>query len=474
MKTEDLLINIERQLDLLQGVKYYADIKTFATVGRGIEALDQKRQEECVQKYENYSGKVAKFIPASGAASRMFAHLIGLANSSSIQARNFLEKMGDMPFIDELNTSCLEKYNCTAKNLLDSDRLTDLEKIILSEDGLNYANLPKGLIPFHSYENETRTALEEHIIEGLKYVFKGNKCKLHFTVSQDFKSEIEDALHEFLKRKNLPYVELEFSVQKPETHTIALAKSGDVLKDENNEVVLRPGGHGALIHNLNSIDSDLVFIKNVDNVVVESELDHQVYWKKVLAGRLLEVQKEIFMHLTKLESGKGLDQAKKFIADYFYYTTKDITIEEAKNLLKRPLRVCGMVPNQGLAGGGPFIVKEKKGTSLQIVESAEINKLNESQLRALRKSTHFNPVDIVCGLKDTNGNKYNLLEFVNEKACFTSYKQFNNQEIKILELPGLWNGSMAKWNTLFIEVPASTFNPVKTVNDLAKSQHQAL
>ncbi|MFK7756388.1 MAG: DUF4301 family protein [Flavobacteriales bacterium] len=468
MNSRELLLSITEQTSLLEQDKYYSEVVSFATVGHGISVLDLEEQKKCILKYDNFRGDALKFVPASGAASRMFMHLKGLSNTKSIKALEFLRLLPQMPFIEPLNELCQSVYNCNAQDLIERSKLTELESLILTEAGLNYSNTPKGLIPFHNYGAEVRNAFMEHVIEGLEYVAKNEKCRIHFTVPPQFKVQIEESINEFLKRKSISNVALEFSEQKPETNTVALTKSGQVLTDQEGRLVLRPGGHGALIHNLNDIEADVIFIKNVDNVVKERDLELQVHWKKVLGGKLLAVQE--FMHkLVKLlDEGKGEKEAKSFLESEFFYSTSELTINRLKDLLCRPLRVCGMVKNEGQPGGGPFFVRNTHGKSLQIVESAEINKLNESQLRSLKKSTHFNPVDIACAVKDPYGESYNLLEFVNPMACFTSYKEHDEKEIKILELPGLWNGGMSKWNTLFIEVPAATFRPVKTVNDLAK------
>ena len=359
---------------------------------------------------------------------------------------------------------------------------------LLNAAGLNYGALPKGLLKFHKYENGTRTPLEEHLVEGALYAAgKNGKVNVHFTVSPEhkdlFRALVEEKVKDYSSRYNVDYC-VTFSEQKPSTDTIAADMDNHPFRDEKGKLLFRPGGHGALIENLNDLDADIVFIKNIDNVVPDRLKDDTVLYKKLIAGVLVTLQKQAFEYLELLDSGKytreQVEEIIRFVQQKLFCRRADIKDMEdgdlvlyLKKKLNRPMRVCGMVKNVGEPGGGPFLAYNADGTvSLQILESSQID-MNDPEKKAMfEKGTHFNPVDLVCALRDYKGRKFNLPDYVDKSTGFISRKSKNGKDLKALELPGLWNGAMSDWNTVFVEVPLSTFNPVKTVNDLLRPQHQ--
>jgi len=356
------------------------------------------------------------------------------------------------------------------RELIANQRYQDLSDLILKPSGLNYANSPKGLVPFHKVETSLNP-FQVHVNEAVKYACKNGKIQIHFTVSPSHRMQVEEMLAAYIATLNRGDITVGYSVQRPETDTVALDMAREMVRDELGNTFFRPGGHGALIYNLNEIDSDVIFIKNIDNVVKESAQEMQSRWKQILGGYLVKLSKKIFHFQRQVDEGIYSDEAMSFLSDTFGYA--NLSESNLKELLFRPIRVCGMVINQGQPGGGPFYVKDKNtGTSLQIVEAAELDKTNSNHIKALKIATHFNPVDIVCGVKNYKSEKYDLSEFIDKNSFFTSIKNYKGKEIKTLELPGLWNGAMANWNSVFVEVPTETFNPVKTVNDLLKESHQ--
>ena len=347
---------------------------------------------------------------------------------------------------------------------------------ILFEPGLNYSKIPKGLIKFHKYDDSSRTAFEEHLVEGALYLCdESGNCTIHFTVPPDYRSDIE----EYLESKQYDYQDknikfnLEYSVQNPSTDTIAVNTDNTPYVNSEGKLVFRPAGHGALIENLDSIDSDYIFIKNIDNVTTEKYLAETVKYKKVIGGYLFSIKKEINKILFDLEDVNLDNQRKieiiKYCKDILGLETDDgIGNKELSEILNRPVRVCGVVKNEGEPGGGPFWIRKSGKLSKQIVESAQVDMEDSNQSSIWGSSTHFNPVDIVCSVRDYRGNKFDLKEFIDHDAGIITNKSIDGTEIKALELPGLWNGAMAKWITLFVEVPLITFNPVKTVFDLLR------
>ena len=347
--------------------------------------------------------------------------------------------------------------------------------------------MPKGLLLFHNYPEGARTPLEEHLVEGALYAAANGVVNLHFTVSPEhralFEALVQDKKAAYEQKFNVRY-DISFSEQKPSTDTVAATADNEPFRTADGTILFRPGGHGALIENLNDLDADVVFIKNIDNVVPDRLKDDTITYKQLIAGVLVTMQQKTFEYMELLESGEythaQLEGIIRFMRDDLGIRNPQIKyLEDAdlviymKSKLNRPIRVCGMVKNVGEPGGGPFLVYNSDGTlSLQILESSQIDKQNADYVKMFQEGTHFNPVDLVCGLKDYKGDSYNLPDFVDPQTAFISSKSKDGKELKALELPGLWNGAMSNWNTIFVEVPLSTFNPVKTVNDLLRAEHQ--
>nr|MBA3986107.1 DUF4301 family protein [Flavobacteriales bacterium] len=355
-----------------------------------------------------------------------------------------------------------------------------LVKTLLEEEGLNYSNLPKGLIPFHRYNKNTATAFEEQLLEAGHYAISQNQTDLHFTFSEQFvevfKKEFMDIKNR-VERKIKCNFHISYSFQKPSTDTIAVTLNNKPFRGVDKKLHFHPAGHGALIENLNDMNADLVFIKNIDNVIIESQVEEIAKHKKILAGKLLEIQSSVFKLLKTIDKFPKdqnlLKEVRGFMASELNIKNLPETLESAKDILNRPIRVCGMVQNTGALGGGPFWIKNKDGSiTLQIVELSQVHTSDTHQMQIVQDATHFNPVDLVCGLKNYKGEKFDLTRYINPNSGFISQKSYQGKKIKALELPGLWNGAMAYWNTLFVEVPLNTFNPVKTVNDLLKESHQ--
>lgn len=504
---EDLVFIEERGSDLStvkEQVKNFEkgfpfmEIIQAATVGKGIIQLNEEHANQFIDFLNHkleHGISLLKFVPASGAASRMFKDLFSAKSkleSGETEAKVLQEKSVKY-FFDNLKKFAfyaeLEKLASQPVEQLSALEVLDL---VLTEKGLNYGSLPKGLLTFHQYSEECRTAFEEHCVEGAQYS-RDNKgqVKIHFTVSP----EHQDAFEAHLKAIRSKYeqafevqYDIQFSQQKPSTDTLAVDMSNQPFRNGDNSLLFRPGGHGALLENLNDLDADLIFIKNIDNVVPDYLKGDTTTYKKALAGLLLNYQKRIFSyqqilderHYTALDS-KFYAEASSFLENILnvkpptshYYSEKEELYHYLKEKFNRPIRVCGMVKNEGEPGGGPFWAKNRDGSvSLQVVESSQIDLQNKEQQNIVSQATHFNPVDLICGIKNYRGEKYNLLTYRDPQTGFISYKSKDGKELKAQELPGLWNGAMADWNTLFVEVPITTFNPVKTVNDLLRKEHQ--
>lgn len=463
---------IEKQLDNLKCGFPKMNILSPATVGNGIVSLSDEEKKRVVKRYENAEIDVVKFVPASGAASRMFKGLMEGIVSNDLS--------GDIAKLSEAITSF------PFGNHVDQDMSPlDLAKYVVSEDGLNYAQLPKGLIPFHAYEDGVRTPFEEQLYEASLYGVKNGIAKVHFTIPlahQRAIGEVNEVACKGFEQSNKISIPVEYSEQLAKTDTVAVDREGSLVR-KNGKILFRPAGHGALIENLNQIDSDLIFVKNIDNVVSASLVEDTVMYKKALAGIVLETKDEIHRlldHLLHEPSSEVLNSAVDFVKNRLGVDLQlDLSQEESAkqflySYLNRPIRIAGMVVNTGEPGGGPYWVEDKNyGKSLQIVEAIQIDKEDSKQLEILNQSTHFNPVDLVCWIKDHKGGKFDLRQYVDERAGLIAEKSLEGKDIKVLELPGLWNGAMSNWITLFVEVPESTFNPVKTVFDLLKSPHQA-
>jgi hypothetical protein len=489
---------IERQIENFKKGFPYLEVNEAATVDHGIIKTNEKEVADFGRIFDQHvsEGTIPlKFVPASGAASRMFKDLYealeecenetepALALAKNAKARQFLINKEKFAFYNDLKKAVDKgnaKINCTS--WID---------YLLNDKGLNYGSLPKGLLKFHAYGDEERTPFEEHMVEGAKYG-TGNKgvSRLHFTVSPEHQAgfeELTSKVKDKYEKKLGVTFEISFSIQKPTTDTIAVDLNNEPFREPDGSLLFRPGGHGALIENLNDLDADIIFIKNIDNVVPDRLKDVTVEYKKVLAGVLLKYQEKIFRYQKMLNerSPAGLEsgflaEAANFLENTLntkppgsqYYTEKDELHQYLREKYNRPLRVCGMVKNQGEPGGGPFWAKNPDGTvSLQIVESSQIEPESVQQQNILKHATHFNPVDLVCGVKNYKGEKYDLAEFTDPATGFISKKSKDGRDLKALELPGLWNGAMSNWNTLFVEVPIETFNPVKTVIDLLREQH---
>ncbi len=476
----------------------YANLQKAALIGDGIQDLspnELKNYIEIFDKAVEENIDVAKFVPASGAATRMFKALFEFIQAEPESRKDmltnkpyadFAARLKDFAFHTEL-VACLQAKVDNSN----ADQIHTLIHHLLHEDGMNYGKLPKGLLQFHKEGDKSITPVEEHLRETAKYAQdKNQKGKVHFTVSPEHQSKFKEILDKVLssyeERYKLKY-DIGFSFQKSSTDTIAANPDNTPFRTEEGELLFRPGGHGALIENLNDMQNELIFIKNIDNVVPDHLQEDTVQYKKALAGLLLQKKSVIFDILKKLDSTEseviqsGINEGMRFLADQLQLevpvaiegSEQNEQITYLKNRLDRPIRVCGMVKNEGEPGGGPFWVKQSDGsTSLQIVEGAQIDPENDAQQTILNNSSHFNPVDLVCYIKNYEGKKFDLHQFIDPSTGFISEKTQNGKSLKALELPGLWNGAMANWITFFVEVPISTFNPVKTVMDLLRPQHQ--
>lgn len=488
---------LNEQLEMLRTGFPYLRIYGPATPGHGISQLSPEMEMgaiTCWNEFLSKGGKVKKMVPASGAASRMFKDLFSFLNGKSDKPDNdfmkkFFDKIEDFAFFPRLNFVTISNYGKSVDSLIKEKRYKDVVSALIEKGGLGYGYLPKALLQFHKIMGGSRTALEEHLAEGAQYaVGKDGIVRIHFTVSEDHlplvKMKVEEAAAMIGHQYGVKYA-ISFSVQKPSTDTVAANLDGTPYR-ENGKLFFRPGGHGALIENLNDLDADVIFIKNIDNVVPDTHRGATIQYKKVLGGTLVAIKQRMDEYCHLIEQ-KKYDDAKLEEMLAFMHNVLCITHDGAEDMsadekaayifgkLNRPVRVCGMVKNEGEPGGGPFLVFNADGTvSPQILESSQIDPDNKEAMKMLKESTHFNPVDLAVSVRDYKGKKFNLPDYVDKSTGFISQKSREGVEIKALELPGLWNGAMSDWNTLFIEVPAQTFNPVKTVNDLLRQAHQPL
>ena len=403
--------------------------------------------------------------------------------------KEFFEQRRGFAFRKELCRVCKRDMQASVCLLVEAGRYKDVVRELLGAEGLNYGALPKGLLLFHSYDDGPRTPLEEHLVEAALYAASGGETNVHFTVSHEhlplFQAKVAERVDIYERTYGVRF-NVSFSEQKSSTDTLAANPDHTPFRNEDGTLLFRPGGHGALIQNLNEVEGDVVFIKNIDNVVPDRLKPDTVVYKQLLAGILVELQQRAFGYLRLLDSGRcsrpQLDEMARFLNDDLCCRrdeTRSLTDAELSTYLRsklnRPLRVCGVVKNVGEPGGGPFLIDEADGTvSLQILESSQIDSANADAMRMFREGTHFNPVDLVCGLRNYQGQPFHLPDFVDPATGFISSKSKNGRTLKALELPGLWNGAMSRWNTIFVEVPLSTFNPVKTVNDLLRPEHQSV
>ncbi len=492
------------QIEVFKKEIRFVDIQQPATIGDGITLLNDQEEAalEALYNHQKANKQLVKFTPASGAATRMFKFLFNFLEEfkpgkESVNAyinkhqdnnlRLFFTGLDKFPFYEKVTKYMRDVLKLNPEMMGMDAFVHTFVTVMLDEKHLDFGNTPKGLLPFHQYRQHTSTPLTEHLFAATKYLCNEGVAHLHFTISpqhQDlFKAKQQEVVKVIEKEANCTF-EISYSFQESYTDTISVDTKNRPIRDENGALIFRPGGHGSLIENLNQIDADIIFIKNIDNVVVNSYEERVVRFKKILGGKLLELQERIHHYVQRLhEAPQDVDilgivefmqeSLNIRMKEEFEKFSEKYQVEYLLEKLDRPLRVCGMVKNENEPGGGPFWVKHENGyVSLQIVESAQIDKKNEQQKKVFQSATHFNPVDIVCGVKDYTGKKYNLKKFVDKKAYFIASKSKSGKKIKALERPGLWNGGMAFWNTVFVEVPLYTFNPVKTVNDLLKPTHQ--
>ena len=458
---------VEKQIDNFRNGFPSLPVVRAASGGDGVRQLSEDELCNAEKLYMSRTKeiKTIKFVPASGAATRMFKELFEYVNDNK-----------RTPGIDKLITN-LEKFAFfaeLAKYLKPQIDDKDVVRNIII-DGLGYGSKPKGLVTFHAYKEGARKPVEEHLVEAALYASDGERAAIHFTVSPEHKAGflalLEERQNHYEKKYGIKY-DVSFSEQSPATDTIAVNPDNTPFRNEDGTLLFRPAGHGALIDNLDKLDADIIFVKNIDNVTTDERKPDTIKYKRVLAGELLRLQERSFELLRALERGEDkYTEAKAFLCnDLCCKLPEDASRELIRESLDRPIRVCGMVKNEGEPGGGPFWVKDTQGREqLQIAESSQIAK---EDMHLMKEATHFNPVDLVCGVKRYDGTKYNLKLYTDPKTGFISSKSAGGRELRAQELPGLWNGAMANWNTIFVEVPISTFSPVKVVQDLLRPQHQ--
>ena len=486
---------IENQLNEFKTGFPLLRLEAAASVEHGIVATTEESRAKYEKSWEQYKAagkKVVKFVPASGAASRMFKDMFAFVDAEYDKPttdfeKKYFENIEKFAFYGELNDVCVKNEGKDIPTLLAESNYKAVAAEMLKAEGLNYGQLPKGMLLFHKYAEGPRTPMEEHLVEAALYAASNGEANIHFTVSHEhmpfFQKKVADKADFYAKKYGVKY-DISFSEQKPSTDTIAANPDNTPFRNADGSLLFRPGGHGALIENLNEIDADVIFIKNIDNVVPDRLKGETVTYKQVIAGVLVTLQQKAFEYLRLLDAGtynhEKLEEIIRFVQQDLCCRKADIkNLEDAdlviylREKLNRPMRVCGVVKNVGEPGGGPFLTYNQDGTvSLQILESSQIDKNNAEYMEMFTKGTHFNPVDLVCAVKDYKGQPFNLPDFVDRTTGFISSKSKNGKELKALELPGLWNGAMSNWNTVFVEVPLATFNPVKTVNDLLREQHQ--
>ena len=486
---------VEKQLHQFVTGFPYLKLQSAASTQNGIFVASENDVKHFVDLWENYKKEghvVTKFVPASGAASRMFKNMFAFLTAeydvpTTDFEKEFFNNIDKFAFFEFLDAQCVKNEKESINRLIAEGKYKVVVSNLLEKQGLNYGQLPKGLLQFHKYEEGIRTPMEEHLVEAALYASANGVANVHFTVSHDhlalFQKMVNEKIGKYENKFGVKY-NISFSEQKPNTDTIAVNLDNTPFRNDDGTLLFRPGGHGALIENLNDLDSDVVFIKNIDNVVPDRLKKDTVIYKNVLAGILVKAQQQVFEYLKRLDSCNcsidELTEMLKFVRQTLCVTNDGMDGKKADELavylrkkLNRPIRVCGVVKNVGEPGGGPFLAYNADGTvSLQILESSQIDKSKKEYVDMFTKGTHFNPVDLCCAIKDYKGNKFCLPNFVDHATGFISSKSKNGRELKALELPGLWNGAMSDWSTIFVEVPLSTFNPVKTVNDLLREQHQ--
>lgn len=498
-------LKVENQIENFRNGFPFIRLSAPATTGNGLISFTEKEANKLDAYFDENKNDydILKFVPASGAASRMFKHLLAFKNEfkgsaeeiAALEAEDnsnsvgyFFKNLKKFAFYEALK-KVIRENNLEMDDLLVLKDYKTILDFLLTEKGLNYAQLPKALLYFHDYPGGARRAFEEHLVEAAHYAAdKESIARVHFTVSPEHQPEFEKVFEsiksKYEKQFGVTY-QLGFSQQKPATDTIAVDMDNNPLRKNDGSLTFRPGGHGALLENLNDLDLEIIFVKNIDNIVPDRLRGTTYLYKKVIGGLLLQLQEKSFKYLDILDDGNASDDELEEIKT-FAWEKLSLFIPKAYdgydrmtkmdflyNKLNRPVRVAGMVKNEGEPGGGPFWVHDKNSEfSLQIVESSQIDFQNQEQKEIVNKTTHFNPVDLVCGVHNFKGEKFDLHDFVNPETGFISLKSNHGVDLKALELPGLWNGAMADWITVFVEVPLITFNPVKTINDLLRPQHQ--
>lgn len=486
---------VESQLSEFKTGFPFLKLEAAAAVGHGIIAPSAEERTAYIEAWNAYKAegkKIVKFVPASGAASRMFKNMFAFVDAdydvpTTDFEKKYFNEIEHFAFYDALNEVCLKNEGKDIPTLLGEGNYKAVAANMLKPEGLNYGQLPKGMLLFHKYADGARTPMEEHLVEGALYAASNGEANVHFTVSHEhldyFTHKVAEKKDALSKKYGIKY-NVSFSEQKPSTDTIAANPDNTPFRNSDGSLLFRPGGHGALIQNLNDIDADVIFIKNIDNVVPDSLKGDTVEYKQLIAGVLITLQRKAFDYLELLDSGsyshEQMEEIIRFVQRDLCCRKQDIkNLEDAdlviylREKLNRPMRICGVVKNVGEPGGGPFLTYNQDGTiSLQILESSQIDKSNTEYMKMFTEGTHFNPVDLVCAVKDYKGRPFDLPKYVDKTTGFISSKSKSGKELKALELPGLWNGAMSNWNTVFVEVPLSTFNPVKTVNDLLREQHQ--
>lgn len=483
--------DVQKQFSLLEKGTNFTCLDRPATVGDGIFAFSEKEIDTYASLFdkEKEQFSISRVIPASGLATRMFKFLhyfLDKYNPEKETLRSYLNRKKTYKLAVFLGG--IEKfpfYKHVRKTISDAQNSTfekDYRDRFIAYVVENFGKLPKALVPFHNYGNTIRTAAEEQLLLSKAFAVNKGVMNIHFTIPPSATSAFEQHLSPVrnLLMADAIKTNISYSYQERSTDTVALRSDGTPLRDEEGKLVFRAGGHGALIGNLNALQDDIFFLSNIDNISIDKYHTHTARYKKMLAGVLISLQNQLFQYSRALEQEDGIDliEVKTFVQEKLHVSIPETLHGEdlvgfLKQKLARPLRVCGMVKNEGEPGGGPFWVRKGDNISLQIVESAQVNTEDSHQKALFKKGTHFNPVDIVCGVYDHKGNKYDLSKFVDYDTYFIAEKSVGDVEIKALERPGLWNGAMADWNTVFVEVPVRTFNPVKTVNDLLRPMHQS-
>lgn len=487
---------VAQQLETFKNGIPFANVVEAASISNGIESFSEKEQHYFATLFDSKKDTLdlLKFVPASGAATRMFKFLHRflekfdfkdnidhfLQDEKNKDLKTFFDSIEKFAFSDTVTQSLESKYP-DFKSYEKGKKARLFVEEMLEEEGLNYDHTPKGLVPFHKRDEAYITAFGEQLLEAAYYATSNGTANLHFTVSQEHKTKFKkrhEEIQHFVEKRTETKFNISYSFQKKETDTIAATLKNEPFLDENNNLIFRPSGHGALLENLNETDADIIFIKNIDNVVSEKYIQTIAFQKKVLAGKLISLQEKTFKLVAKIKSenptNELLKEASSFISEELHINNIPNNTAALLKILERPIRICGVVENTGAPGGGPFLVKNKQGeVSRQIVEMSQIDINNPQQKALVDRATHFNPVDLVCGIRNYKGEKFDLTAFADPEAGFISEKSYQGKSIKALELPGLWNGAMANWNTIFVEVPLITFNPVKTVNDLLNEVHQS-